>query len=264
MFGGQAGYTLIEMIMVIAILGLITVAITQTVAHSVRISSHGADSMTAIKQVEAAFHWISIDAQQAQKIEPGLNTGFPLNIYWKEWDGTQHFVKYSFNGTEMKRDVVIKVNDIMTSSTTTVVARYVSTNASATYCRVTGSGTFKLPDVNDAFTITGGQQASSGYIKVDGDTGGLTVTKTGTATYNPGTGAWSTPHAGDTVVVKATSASPTGTWTSDNTEALLGLTQDNDGDAILGGTSLILTMTAYGGDNSPYQETRQGMAFSRT
>ena len=36
--GRESGYTLIEMVMVIVIMGLITVAISQTIAQTVRIS----------------------------------------------------------------------------------------------------------------------------------------------------------------------------------------------------------------------------------
>lgn len=245
------------MVLVIAIMGLITVAINQTIAHTVRIASRGEDSMTAIKQVEDAFHWVTVDAQQAQAIQPALNGGFPLKFSWVEWNGTQHTVTYSFNGTEMKRHAVVN-----TAVTDTVVARYLATDASATNCFVTGGGTFSLLDVNDAFTITGGQAASSGTIKVI--TGGLSVTKTGTATYNAGTGDWSTPHAGDTLVVRATSSGTKGIWNTNNVAALLKLTQDADADAVLSGNTLILTLSAFGGEHSTYRETRQGMVCSRS
>ena len=94
--------------------------------------------------------------------------------------------------------------------------------------------------------------------------GSLTVTTTGTATYNSGTHAWSTPHTGDTVVFKAQSTNSKGTWEANNTAVLVGLTQDGDGDAVLSGSALILTLSAFGGDYSTYRETRQGLVFSRS
>ncbi len=243
--------------MVIVILALLTVGINQAIAHTIRIGSRGADSMTAIKQVEDGFHWVTIDAQQAQSIQPALDSGFPLKFSWVEWDGTQHTVTYSFNGTQIERHAVASTN-----VTDTVVARYIVTDASATRCRLTGNGTFNLPDINDTFTITGGQSASTGTILVTA--GALTVTTTGTATYNAGTGAWSTPHAGDTLVIKAKNATSKGLWSASNTSALLGMTQDADGDAALSGSTLILTLTASGGDYSTHRETRQGLVFSRS
>jgi prepilin-type N-terminal cleavage/methylation domain-containing protein len=256
----EAGYTLIEMVMVIAILGLLSLAINQAIAQTVRISSHGTDSMTAIKQVEDTFYWVNIDTQQSQVIKPGLNGGFPLKLTWTEWNGTRHAVTYSIDGRDMKRSVSINEGP----ATGMVVARYLVTDASATNCRVTGSGTFSLPDVGDSFTITGGQQASSGNITAT--VGGMTVITTGSATYT-GTatsGNWSTPHAGDSIAIIARDSSTRGTWTSDNTSALLGLTQDYDKDAVLSGSALMLILTASGGDESPYQETRQGLVFSRS
>jgi prepilin-type N-terminal cleavage/methylation domain-containing protein len=255
--GRQSGYTVIEMMMVIVILGILTVAINQTIAHTVRISSRGTESMTAIKQMEDAFKWIDVDAQQSQKIKPALNSGFPLKFSWIEWDGTQHEVTYSFNGTNIKRHSLVN-----TIATDMLVAKYMATDPALTNGCVTGSGSFDFPDTNDAITFTGGPLASTGTITIN--SGGLNVTTTGTATYNSGTGAWSTPHTGDTVVIRAQSSNTKGFWAANNTSVLVKLTQDADGDAILNGNALILTLSAYGGEHSTYRETRQGLVFSRS
>jgi prepilin-type N-terminal cleavage/methylation domain-containing protein len=252
----QAGYTLIEMVMVIAIMGILTVAVNQAISHAVRISSHGADSMTAIKQVENALHWLNIDVQQSRTIEPELGDGFPLSLSWIDWDGSVHDVTYTIDGSDLKRSV----STDGAPPTQMVIAQYVDPDAAATNCRLTGNGNFSLADIGDTFTITGGEQASTGQISVA--TGSVSVTTTGTATYS--SGAWSTPAAGDQVIVTATGTATKGTWNSANTGAWLALTQDNDGDASLTGSALILTLTAFGGERSPYSETRQGMIFSRS
>jgi prepilin-type N-terminal cleavage/methylation domain-containing protein len=253
---GQAGYTLIEMIMVIAILGLLTVAVNQAIGQAVRVSSRGTESMTAIKQIENAFHWVTIDVQQSRIVEPELVTGFPLDLSWVGWDGHTHAITYSVNGSDFER--IAYLDGELESDM--VAARYISTDATATYCRLTGSGTFSLPDAGDSFNITGGQTASSGQISVSA--GSVSVTTTGTATYD--SGAWSTPAAGDTVTVTAASSGTRGTWSSENTEAVLQKTQDTDGDAVLRGSALMLTITAFGGDGSHHSETRQGMIFTRS
>lgn len=255
-FDGQAGYTLIEMLMVIAIMGLLTVAVNQVIGHTVRLSSNGTDSMTAIKQLESAFHWVNIDVQQAQDIEIERGGGFPLELAWMEWDGTQHAVTYTIDGSEMKRSV--SINGTQTQDV--VIARYINPAAAATYCRLSSSGGFLLPDDGDTFTITGGQEASSGHITISD--GSISVITTGTATYNDG--AWSTPAAGDMITISADGADTTGIWDSETTSALLALTQDSDADASLTGSVLILTLTAFGGDRTTYSETRQGLIFSRS
>jgi prepilin-type N-terminal cleavage/methylation domain-containing protein len=255
-FGGQAGYTLIEMLMVIAIMGLLTVAINQVIAHTVRISTTGTDSMTAIKQLESAFHWMNIDVQQAQQTEIERGNGFPLELSWTEWDGTQHGITYAIVGSEIKRSVSINGTQTLEMP----IARYINTAAAATYCRLSSSGAFLLPDDGDNFTITGGQEATSGHISIGA--GSISVVTTGTATYNAGD--WSTPAAGDSITITAESADTSGIWNSQNTTAFLALTQDTDADASLTGGALIVTLTAFGGERSTHSETRQGLIFSRS
>jgi prepilin-type N-terminal cleavage/methylation domain-containing protein len=253
---GQAGYTVIEMIMVIAILGLLTVAVNQVIAHTVRISSHGKDSMTAMKQLENAFYWATIDVQQSRAAEVEANSGFPCILSWVEWDGTSHAVSYAIEGTEIKRSVSING----TEPVEMVVARYINTSPADTNCRLSGSGTFSLLDAGDAITITGGQEASSGYVYVG--SGGVSVTTTGTATYD--SGEWSTPAAGDSVTITATASNTRGTWSSENTAASLALSEDGDGDASLKGTVLILNLSAFGGERSTHIENRQGVIYCRS
>jgi prepilin-type N-terminal cleavage/methylation domain-containing protein len=254
--GRQAGYTLIEMLVVLAIMGLLTVGINAAITHMIRVGTRGTDSMTAIKQVENAFHWITMDVQQAQQVNPGFIDGFPLKLHWIEWDGTDYNVTYSIEFNEMKRSV--SVNGGATQDI--VIARYVSTVLAETNCKLPGKGTFSLPDVNDAVTLTGGLQASTGHITVTA--GHISATTTGTATYSNGD--WTTPHPGDTVVITATSSGTKGSWNADNTGASVALTVDADGDAGLTGNALTVTLTAYGGDHSSYKETRQGLIYSRS
>jgi prepilin-type N-terminal cleavage/methylation domain-containing protein len=254
--GGQTGYTLIEILVVLAIMGLLTVGINASITHIIRVGSRGADSMTAIKQVENAFHWITTDVQQAQQIRPGLIDGFPLNLHWVEWDGTDYSITYSIEFDELKRSVSLNGG----ATQDMVIARYISPVLAETNCKLPGKGTFSLPDTNDALSLTGGLQASSGHITVT--TGHISVTTTGTATYNAGS--WATPQAGDSVIITATSAGTRGSWSADNTGASVAMTVDADGDAGLTGNALTVTLTAFGGEHSSYKETRQGMIYSRS
>jgi prepilin-type N-terminal cleavage/methylation domain-containing protein len=256
LFGEQAGYTLIEMVMVIAILGILSMAVNQAIVHTVRISSHGTDSMTAISQLENAFRWVNIDVQQSQIIEPEMGNGFPLSLSWVGWNGAIHAVTYTVQDGELTRNVFSNGAPV----TQMAIARYLDPDTAVTNCRLTGKGNFSLTDIGDTFTITGGQQSSSGQISVT--TGSVSVTTTGTATFH--SGAWSTPAAGDQVIVRANGADTKGTWNSANTGASLALTQDDDGDASLRGSALILILTAFGGESSANSETRESIIFSRS
>jgi hypothetical protein len=170
-------------------------------------------------------------------------TGFPLDVAWKEWDGTLNEVRYTIEGNELKRKHWINGG----GPSVIVVAQYI--DSAETSCGLTGGGTFTVPDKDDAFTITGGAVADSGKIIVD--TGRIKVTTSGGATYNADT--WTTPDANGTVVVKADEDITAGVWTSTTANAKVAITTDDDGDAIITGRVLILTVTVTVGAQS---ETR--------
>ncbi len=99
----QRGFTLIEVLIAIAvtalIIGGITMAIFQTFTVSARTSSH----MTAVRQVQNAGHWISQDAQMAQEVDTD-DPGILVTLTWTEWDdGTVNVVTYTIDGGELER-----------------------------------------------------------------------------------------------------------------------------------------------------------------
>lgn len=235
----QKGFTLIELIIVIAITGLIIGAITVTILQLFNISDRSDSHMLAVRQVQNAGYWINLDTQMAQSVETdGGTTGFPLKLTWSnEWDGNTYQVIYSLADSELRRSY--KVND--GDPNVTLVAEYI--DQADTSCGLTGGGTFTLPDKDDAFTITGGAVADSGKITVD--TGDIKVTTDGGATYNASTGTWTTPDANGTVVVEASKDITAGVWTSTTANAKVAITTDTvDENAIITGRVLTLMVTA--------------------
>ena len=103
--GRQQGFTLIEIIVAVAISGLIglgaTVATLQTLDQSTRNNYYN----TATRQVQNAIHWLGRDVQMAQTIDG--TTGFPITeditLGWAEWDHTSHQVVYSVAGDRLMR-----------------------------------------------------------------------------------------------------------------------------------------------------------------
>jgi prepilin-type N-terminal cleavage/methylation domain-containing protein len=146
----QAGYTLIELIAVLAISSIISLGalmangqvITQTVKNS--------DFTTANRHVLNAIQWMSRDAQMAQEVTGYYintdNTGFPVDanliFSWETWDNHEWQVVYSIdNEGHLKRTSTTDGGGLRE----TLVAQYLrpdSTNC--TWYQSTDNRTYQL------------------------------------------------------------------------------------------------------------------------
>ena len=94
----QRGFTLIELIVAIAITGLITGGITTAIFQVFSVNALSNNHMLALRQVQNAGYWISHDAQMAQNITLGDNPDTPppadppnppeteiLTLVWVGW-----------------------------------------------------------------------------------------------------------------------------------------------------------------------------------
>ncbi len=92
----QGGFTLIELIVVIAISGAVAAAAGGVIFQLIAGNSQNANAMTAVRQVQQAGHWISQDLMMADFVIPWPNEGPPdisslpdkfpvLTIYWFEY-----------------------------------------------------------------------------------------------------------------------------------------------------------------------------------
>jgi prepilin-type N-terminal cleavage/methylation domain-containing protein len=99
----QVGFTLIELVVAIAISGVITGAITTTIFQVIESSARTNNHMTVVRQVQDAGYWVSHDAQMAQNVELADEsvddpdgTRFPLTVTWTDWDSSEvHQVVYT-------------------------------------------------------------------------------------------------------------------------------------------------------------------------
>ena len=131
----QNGFALIEMLMAIAISGLIIAGIVDVTVQTIVINAAHNSRMTAIKQVENAIHWIERDAQMAssKSIEPSDSTvtDFPLELSWTHFeDNYTHFITYRVdNGVLLRREVVKDIaeaeNEELISDTETMICNNV-------------------------------------------------------------------------------------------------------------------------------------------
>jgi len=131
----QRGFTLVELIIAVAITGIIVGAITMTIFQVFSGNERTSNHMTAVKQVQNAGYWISHDAQMAWSVEPADEsvdepdgTRFPLTLTWIDWDGTMNEITYALVGGELQRSHSISGN-----TETSIVAQYI--DSTQTICQ---------------------------------------------------------------------------------------------------------------------------------
>ncbi len=104
----QKGFTLIELIVAMAVTGFITGGITMSIFQLINIEARTSNHMTAVKEVQNAGYWVSHDAPMAQDVDDNDDPGTPelelVTLTWTEWDNTVHQVTYTLQGTELWRD----------------------------------------------------------------------------------------------------------------------------------------------------------------
>ena len=99
----QKGFTAIEIILAIAIGGIIAGGIATSTLQAINVESQSKEHMVAIQNVQQAGHWINLDAQKADTIVIGEGNGFPLIMQRTAYDGTFHETTYTISGTTLTR-----------------------------------------------------------------------------------------------------------------------------------------------------------------
>jgi len=123
----QGGYTLIELIVALAIIAFITGGIAMTIFQVITIEARTSNHMTAVRQVQTAGYWISHDGQMAQQVEAPDPDGFPLTLTWEEYVGhVEHQVVYSMiNNSELQREHYTNRDINPDPDATTIVSQYI-------------------------------------------------------------------------------------------------------------------------------------------
>ena len=80
----QRGFTLVELLVAIAIVGIITLGITMTISQIYTINIGASNHMIAVRQVQQAGKEVSKDTLQAQSVNATGSQGFPLTLTWDE------------------------------------------------------------------------------------------------------------------------------------------------------------------------------------
>jgi prepilin-type N-terminal cleavage/methylation domain-containing protein len=139
----QRGFTLLELIIAIAIAGLITAGITVAVMQILTINHRASNHMIAVRQVQQAGKEVSKDTLQAQpsKIDDDPLDAF-LALNWTDSEGGNHTVVYTLQtmASSPALSMLARNHTIDGTAQTTappVVAEYIDPNQ--TSCNWTGN-----------------------------------------------------------------------------------------------------------------------------
>jgi len=128
---GQRGFTLIELIVVVALTGLIGLGASAVTVQVMTQGEKNSNYVAASRETNNVMYWISRDAQMAQIVQPTGQSGFPLTLRWTNWDNSLHVAVYSITGNQLKRSYSING----AASTITLVGQYISTATGNTTCQ---------------------------------------------------------------------------------------------------------------------------------
>jgi len=99
----QSGFTLIELIIAIAIAGLITAGITVAIMQVLTINTRASNHMVAVRQVQQAGKEVSKDTLQAQNVTYTQDPDFLLTLAWTDWEGVENAINYTIEDNELLR-----------------------------------------------------------------------------------------------------------------------------------------------------------------
>lgn len=97
---GQRGFTMVELVIVIAISSAIVVGSLMLLGRIITVSDENRNKTTASQEVQYVGFWVSEDVIQAQNITLGnATTGFPLTVSWLDTgNNEEHTVIYNLEG----------------------------------------------------------------------------------------------------------------------------------------------------------------------
>ena len=98
--GRRSGITLLEVLIAVAISGLLGGGIVTALSQLENVNSIDNARMISVKQVENAIHYLNRDVQMARQVQIN-GTGYWVRLNWTTWDSNQNNqVDYIYNATQ--------------------------------------------------------------------------------------------------------------------------------------------------------------------
>jgi prepilin-type N-terminal cleavage/methylation domain-containing protein len=127
----QQGFTLIEVMIALAIGGMLATGVGMAIYQVFNVNSITNARIQAVKQVENANFYINRDVQMAQTITPQGGQGFPLVLSWTDWDTcNSNQVTYSLQNGNLVRQYRLNLG----APTSLTVARFINSSPADTSC----------------------------------------------------------------------------------------------------------------------------------
>ena len=140
---GEKGFTVIELLLVVAITGVIVAPLTMATITLLTSPQRLADQGAVLQQVQNVGYWISRDVQMARSVNATGSNDFPLTLTIPVSDNisNDYTIEYVFDGSKLKRQFYDS-GDNLTSET--FIADYIDTD-NTTFSTVPGElGVYRL------------------------------------------------------------------------------------------------------------------------
>ena len=95
----QEGFTVVELLVAVAISGVIASLMGTAIYQFFAVTGRGSDEMTAVHNIQNAAHWFSIDGQQASAATAGASLTLTI-------PSPANTVTYTLSGSEVIRTTV--------------------------------------------------------------------------------------------------------------------------------------------------------------
>jgi len=140
---GQEGFTLIELVLAIAIAGAIVTVVGMTITTLILNSQQPSRQYTLLPQVQNAGYWISRDVQMSRNVTAPDPSGFPLSISIPVDDdeNNDYDIKYAFSGNTLIREVYDSSGNLTSQN---LIAKYVDKDITTFDSDNTGASLYKL------------------------------------------------------------------------------------------------------------------------
>ena len=158
------GFTLIEMMVVLALTGVIGNALVITINTTTDTVGKSRNQVDSTCQVRTAELWIQKDGKMAHTINLGSPsaTGLPVTLVWHDWDGNKYQATYAIEDNVLVRNYeVLSPDNTVIESLTQIIAEDIVAGSPQTTCRVIETGD-KAGEIIFTMTVQQGDDKQKG------------------------------------------------------------------------------------------------------